>query len=184
MSPNTPPIALIFRAASFAAHKHRDQQRKGAEASPYINHPLAVADVLASEGGVEDAVVLCAALLHDTVEDTQTTHAELAAVFGPRIADIVMEVSDDKRLPKEERKRLQIEHSPLLSDPAKLVKLADKICNLRDILHAPPMGWTVERKQAYFDWAKQVVDGFRGINPRLEAVFDAVYAQRPMLGRV
>lgn len=146
-------ISLLLKAAVFAADKHRNQRRKNAEASPYINHPIALADVLANEGGVHDPAVLCAALLHDTVEDTETTAAELEAAFGPEIAGIVLEVTDDKSLPKDARKRLQIEHAAHASPKAKLVKLADKICNLRDILAPPPEDWPPARKQAYFDWS-------------------------------
>src|ERR1700741_5617200 len=122
-------LALLLEALAFAAHKHRDQRRKDAEASPYINHPIALADVLVNEGGVSDIEVLCAALLHDTVEDTATTPEELAGAFGSRVARIVAEVTDDKALSKAERKRLQVEHAGGLSPEAKLGKLADKICN-------------------------------------------------------
>jgi GTP diphosphokinase / guanosine-3',5'-bis(diphosphate) 3'-diphosphatase len=171
--------ALLLKALAFAAHKHRDQRRKDAQASPYINHPIALADVLVNEGGVTDYEVLCAALLHDTVEDTATTHEELLDAFGSRIARIVAEVTDDARLPKHERKRLQIEHAPHLSEGAKLVKLADKICNLRDVAERPPAKWDLARRREYFDWARQVVDGLRGIHLRLEAAFDAAYAKIP-----
>jgi len=171
--------ALLLRAASFAADKHRDQRRKDVSASPYINHPLAVADVLANEGGVEDLDVLRAALLHDTIEDTATTAAQLREQFGDVVTNIVLEVSDDKDLEKEERKRLQILHAAHTSPQAKLVKLGDKICNLRDILKSPPADWSLERRQAYFDWAAAVVAGLRGTNARLEAVFDGLCARRP-----
>ena len=177
-------LALLLKALTFAAHKHRDQRRKDAEASPYINHPIALADVLVNEGGVTDVEVLCAALLHDTVEDTATTHEELVDAFGSRIARIVAEVTDDEDLPKAERKRLQIEHAPHLSHEAKLVKLADKLCNLRDVAERPPAGWDLQRRREYFEWAKQVIDGLRGApGPqmrRLEAAFDAAYARRPV----
>jgi GTP diphosphokinase / guanosine-3',5'-bis(diphosphate) 3'-diphosphatase len=172
-------LALLLKALAFAAHKHRDQRRKDAEASPYINHPIALADVLVNEGGITDVEVLCAALLHDTVEDTATTHEELLNAFGSRVARIVAEVTDDKALAKAERKRLQIEHAPGLSAEAKLVKLADKICNLRDVAERPPAKWDLERRREYFDWAKRVVAGVRGVHPRLEAAFDAAYARRP-----
>ena len=176
-------LPLLLRALAFAAHKHRDQRRKDAEASPYINHPIALADVLVNEGGVTDVEVICAALLHDTVEDTATTHEELVDAFGSRIARIVAEVTDDKRLPKAERKRLQIEHAPHISQGAKLVKLADKLCNLRDVAERPPAGWDLRRRAEYFDWAKQVIDALRGAPGeemrRLEAAFDAAYARRP-----
>ena len=168
-------LALLFRALAFAAHKHRDQRRKDAEASPYINHPIALAEVLAGEGGVADIEVLAAALLHDTIEDTATTADELRAEFGGRIAAIVEEVTDDQSLPKAERKRLQIEHAPVLSAGAKLVKLADKICNLRDVADRPPAKWDLQRRQEYFEWAKRVIDGLRGAHPGLEAAFDAAY---------
>jgi len=171
-------LALLLKALAFAAHKHRDQRRKDREASPYINHPIALADVLVNEGGVSDVEVLCAALLHDTVEDTATTHEELVDAFGARVARIVAEVTDDKTLSKADRKRLQVEHAARLSPEAKLVKLADKICNLRDVAERPPASWDLARRREYFDWAKQVVDGLRGAHPRLEAAFDAAYGMR------
>ncbi len=174
-----PDLALIFRALSFAARKHRDQRRKDPQASPYINHPIALAHVLCNEGGVHDPVVLCAAILHDTLEDTETTRDELAREFGEEIARIVGEVSDDKELPAEERKRRQVEAAAGASEAAKLVKLADKICNLRDIAASPPVGWSLARRQRYFDWAKAVVDRMRGVHPGLEAVFDDAYGRRP-----
>jgi guanosine-3',5'-bis(diphosphate) 3'-pyrophosphohydrolase len=172
-------LPLLLRALAFAAHKHRDQRRKDAEASPYINHPIALAEILAGEGGVTDIEVLAAALLHDTIEDTATTDAELRAEFGDRIADMVVEVTDDESLPKVDKKRLQIERAPGLSQGAKLVKLADKICNLRDVADRPPAKWTLERRQEYFEWASRVIDGVRGVHPRLEAVFDAAYRRKP-----
>jgi GTP diphosphokinase / guanosine-3',5'-bis(diphosphate) 3'-diphosphatase len=165
----------VIAAAAFAAHKHRDQRRKDVAASPYINHPIALANVLMND----DATVIVAALLHDTVEDTGTTTAELTDAFGNDIAGIVAEVTDDKSLHKTERKRLQVEHAATISPRAKLVKLADKISNLRDINASPPAGWSLKRKQEYFDWEKQVVDQLRGVNPKLEALFDAEYARKP-----
>lgn len=168
---------LLIKAIAFAAGKHRNQRRKDADASPYINHPIALADVLANEGKVTDINVLCAAILHDTIEDTETTAAELESQFGRRITSIVLEVTDDKSLEKSVRKQRQIEHAAHASREAKLVKLADKICNLRDILSAPPADWPAERKQAYFDWSAQVIANVRGIHPGLEATFDALYAR-------
>ncbi|KAA3626922.1 MAG: bifunctional (p)ppGpp synthetase/guanosine-3',5'-bis(diphosphate) 3'-pyrophosphohydrolase [Proteobacteria bacterium] len=172
-------MGQVLRALDFAADKHRDQRRKDLPASPYINHPIELADVLCNEGGVRDVVVLCAAVLHDTIEDTETTHAELMQHFGAEIADVVVEVTDDQSLPKAERKRLQIEHASIASDRAKLVKLADKICNLRDMLSRPPAGWDLERRREYFDWARAVIDMLRGIHPGLEKLFDEVYRKRP-----
>lgn len=169
----------LLSALAFAAQKHRDQRRKDLVASPYINHPIALANVLANETGIDDERVLIAAILHDTIEDTETTTQELIREFGQEIADIVLEVSDDKTLSAVERKRLQVEHAGTISRRAKLVKLADKICNLRDIASSPPADWTLERKQAYFDWAKAVVDGLRGAHPALEHVFDEAYKLRP-----
>jgi guanosine-3',5'-bis(diphosphate) 3'-pyrophosphohydrolase len=172
-------VKLLLRALAFAAHKHREQRRKDADASPYINHPIALAACLANEGGVTETPVLVAALLHDTVEDTETTPAELNEQFGAAIGAIVAEVTDDKSLPKAVRKQLQVEHAPHLSREARLVKLADKICNLRDVADAPPPDWPLQRRQEYFDWARRVVDGLRGASATLEAAFDAAYAKRP-----
>jgi GTP diphosphokinase / guanosine-3',5'-bis(diphosphate) 3'-diphosphatase len=168
----------LIRAIAFAADKHRNQRRKDAEASPYINHPIGLANVLANEGGVDDETVLIAAVLHDTIEDTRTSRQELVEIFGQEVADIVAEVTDDKCLPKEERKRLQVEHASRISGRAKLVKLADKICNLRDITACPPADWATERKHEYFDWAKEVVDRLRGTHAVLEGLFDKAYEAR------
>jgi len=176
------PLAILLRAAAFAAHKHRDQRRKGVAATPYINHPIAVANVLANEAAITDEVILAAALLHDTIEDTKTAHAELVAEFGASIASVVAEVTDDKSLSKAERKRLQIEHAAHISHAAKLVKLADKICNVRDMVAAPP-DWPIERKQEYFAWAGRVVDQMRGTHDKLETLFDAAVMQGDRLQR-
>ncbi len=173
--------SLILRAAAFAAERHRDQRRLGAEESPYINHPFAVASVLCDEGGVADAELLAAALLHDTIEDTATTQEDLRRAFGPRVARIVAEVTDDKRLSKVERKRIQIDCAADVSVEAKQLKIADKLCNLRDILASPPANWPQFRKYQYFEWAKQVVDQVSDANPRLAAKFYAAYAERGKL---
>lgn len=165
-------LVLLLKAASFAAQKHKNQRRKDVDASPYINHPLSLAHILASEGGVSNPTVLAAALLHDTVEDTDTTFEELELEFGSEVASIVAEVTDDKSLDKAERKRLQIVKSSAKSHSAKLVKLADKISNLRDIAYSPPADWSSERRREYFDWAIKVVSGMRGTNAALEAAFD------------
>lgn len=178
MTPNLEPVGVLIKAVAFAAEKHRTQRRKDADASPYINHPIALANVLANEGGVTDVTVLSAAILHDTIEDTNTTSDELVTLFGAKVAGVVLEVTDDKTLDKATRKQRQIEHAPHVSAEAKLVKLADKICNLRDILASPPANWLPERKQAYFDWASQVVAGVRGTHAGLEAVFDGLLARR------
>jgi len=172
-------LGLLFHSLAFAAHKHRAQRRKDKEASPYINHPIALADVLVNEGGVDDPVALCAAVLHDTIEDTETSYEELQERFGKEIADVVMEVTDDKTLLKAERKERQVTHAPHLSQRARLVKLADKICNLRDIASNPPATWPLERKQEYYEWAKRVIDGLRGAHPGLERLFDREYARKP-----
>ena len=172
-------LALLLKALAFAAHKHRDQRRKDPGASPYINHPIALAEVLTGEGGITDGEVLAAALLHDTVEDTATTPPELEEAFGARIAGIVAEVTDDTRLPRAERKRLQIEHAAHISREAKLVKLADKICNVRDVADHPPAKWDLARRREYFDWAKAVVDRLRGTHAELERRFDEVYQLKP-----
>lgn len=172
-------LPLLLHALAFAAAKHRDQRRKDLEASPYINHPIALVRILVEEGAVTDVDTLCAALLHDTIEDTETTEAELRATFGDTISAIVCEVTDDKRLPKHVRKQAQVDGARSLSLAARRVKLADKIANLRDLTVSAPVDWDQARIRAYFDWAKAVIDGLRGDNPALEAAFDAIYALRP-----
>ena len=169
---------LLITALVFAADKHKNQRRKDAGASPYINHPIALANVLANEGGIANLDVLCAAILHDTIEDTETSEAELLEYFGNQITSIVLEVTDDKCLPKEERKRLQVEHASQISHEAKLVKLADKISNLRDILASPPADWSNDRKREYFEWAREVRNGLRGSNHKLEKILDELIERK------
>jgi guanosine-3',5'-bis(diphosphate) 3'-pyrophosphohydrolase len=168
--------AQLLRALSFAAEKHRHQRRKDAEASPYINHPIAVATVLAAEGDVFDNALLLAAALHDTVEDTRTTFSEIEENFGPAVAGLVREVTDDKSLDKAERKRLQIEHARMASPNAKQLKIADKICNVRDIAVYPPAKWPLHRRAEYLSWSEKVVNGCRGVNPKLDEAFDMAIA--------
>jgi guanosine-3',5'-bis(diphosphate) 3'-pyrophosphohydrolase len=159
----------LLAAALFAAEKHSAQRRKNAAATPYLNHPIEVAEHLANVGGVTDEVILIAALLHDTVEDTDTTREEIADRFGEGVASLVMECTDDKRLDKAERKRLQILHASHKSPGAKLIKIADKTCNLRSILTDPPEEWPLQRQREYFDWASQVLAGLVGENPALDS---------------
>jgi guanosine-3',5'-bis(diphosphate) 3'-pyrophosphohydrolase len=174
---------LLIRAMHFAADKHRDQRRKDVIESPYINHPIAVAEILATIGGVDDVDVLVAAVLHDTIEDTETTASELETLFGSRITRIVEEVTDDKSLPKAERKRLQVEHARSISPEGALVKLADKTSNIQDIAHNPPRGWDEERRREYLDWAREVVDSLPPVNSHLRAEFDSALAHaHRMLG--
>lgn len=165
-------IAVILKALRFSAEKHRDQRRKDREASPYINHPIQVAEILWTAGEVRDIPTIVAALLHDTIEDTNTQAEEIIALFGQEVASLVEEVSDDKGLPKLERKRLQIESAPKKSVAAKQIKIADKLCNVADITNSPPFDWTFERRVEYLDWAERVVAGLRGANEKLEAQFD------------
>jgi (p)ppGpp synthase/HD superfamily hydrolase len=162
---------LLLRAIDFAARKHKDQRRKDEEASPYINHPLAVALLLAEIGDVNDPEILAAAVLHDTLEDTETTPEELEAQFGQRVRRIVEEVTDDKSLPKEVRKELQIDHARDLSPEAVLVKLGDKTANVTDITYSPPKTWSPKRKREYLDWAESVVKSCPKINAAMEENF-------------
>nr|XP_057933014.1 guanosine-3',5'-bis(diphosphate) 3'-pyrophosphohydrolase MESH1 [Doryrhamphus excisus] len=169
---------LLIETVDFAAKKHRQQRRKDEEGTPYINHPIGVARILSHEGGVTDVETLQAALLHDTLEDTDTIPEELETKFGPIVTRIVQEVTDDKSLPKQERKRLQVERAPHCSHQAKLVKLADKLYNLRDLNCSTPVGWTGERVQQYFVWASEVVKGLKGTNSALEEKLAELFKQR------
>lgn len=177
-------IAAILKALHFAATKHRDQRRKDVEASPYINHPIEVAQLLAS-AGITDPVTLQGAILHDTIEDTKTTGEELEEAFGAEVRRVVEEVTDDKRLSKAERKRLQIEHAPHLSEHARQIKIADKISNVRGVTVAPPADWSLQRRQDYLDWTEQVVAGCRGSNAALEEFYDQILREgRQVLNRI
>lgn len=165
-------LSKLLQAASFAAKKHHGQHRKGANAEPYIVHPLGVAKLLAEVGKVDDYDILIAAVLHDTIEDTDTTKEEIIELFGETVCGYVLEVTDDKSLLKAERKLKQIEHAPHLSEGAKHVKLADKISNITDIIKNPAVDWSQKRKIEYVEWGEKVVAGLRGVNADLESYFD------------
>lgn len=173
----TSNIAVLLEAVDFAARKHKRQRRKDPEKTPYINHPIGVARILSHEAGITDVTILQVALLHDTVEDTDTQFSEIEAVFGTEVRQMVEEVTDNKSLPKEERKQLQIEHAARSSYGAKLVKLADKLYNLRDLNRSTPEGWTKQRVHEYFVWASKVVKEIRGTNLKLEASLDQLFLE-------
>lgn len=170
-------LSKLLQAISFSAKKHRYQRRKGGDAEPYINHPLEVANLLVNVGKVQDINILIAAVLHDTVEDTDTSADEITNIFGAEVCGMVLEVTDDKSLPKQRRKELQIEHAPHLSFGAKQIKLCDKISNVTDVLNNPPSDWSKQRKDEYIAWAGKVVDGLRGVNKDLEDYFDNLTAK-------
>ncbi|MDH5473327.1 MAG: HD domain-containing protein [Gammaproteobacteria bacterium] len=172
-------LKKLMHALEFASRKHKDQRRKDVDASPYINHPISLANILCNEAGITNIDVICGALLHDTVEDTDTTEQELNREFGEKICSIVMDVTDNPEMNRVERKQAQIDHAAHASTEAKLVKLADKISNLRDVAVNAPPSWSLERRQEYFDWAKQVIDQVRGVHPLLESIFDQAYTNRP-----
>ncbi|XP_066996962.2 guanosine-3',5'-bis(diphosphate) 3'-pyrophosphohydrolase MESH1 [Anabrus simplex] len=171
-------VTSIIKCVNFAAIKHKTQTRKDQEKTPYINHPIGVAYILTEEAKVRDLDVILGAILHDTVEDTDTTFDEIESIFGPKVRRIVEEVTDDKTQSKEERKRLQIVHAPTSSPQAKLVKLADKLYNLRDLNRSTPVGWTNERVHNYFVWSKQVVDGLKGTNKEMENELYSLFKER------
>ncbi len=165
-------INRLLEAIDFAARKHQNQVRKDQCGSPYITHPLSVAQVIWQTGGVESIHILIAAILHDTIEDTDTSKVEICDQFGKNILALVLEVTDDKSLEKIERKRLQVAHASDLTYGAKIIKLADKLVNCRDILLSPPRDWSLKRRQDYIQWAADVTHHIRGTNPPLENAFD------------
>ncbi len=164
-------MAKVVRAAYFAGEKHKDQRRSDKEETPYINHPLELASILVDEGMVDNVDVICAALLHDTIEDTDTTAEELITVFGPTVAGIVLEVTNDMTQSSANRRIQEAAKIPKLSVHAKLVKLADKIANIRDISTMPPVGWTLEKKQAYFDFSLSIAEQAKDASPVLYDLF-------------
>ena len=176
-------VPEILAAARFAAEKHAQQRRKGAGAEPYVNHLIEVAQLVSIGVAEPDVALVQAALLHDTIEDTDTTAQELIDRFGNDVAAMVLEMTDDKRLPKAERNRLQIEHAPTITARAQVIKLADKISNLRSLLISPPADWDYERKRQYFEWARQVVDALSAPNAVLLAEFERVYGRARELER-
>jgi guanosine-3',5'-bis(diphosphate) 3'-pyrophosphohydrolase len=173
----------LTAAYLYAARRHTGQTRKGEAGEPYINHVIEVADRVARSSHGPDELLILGALLHDIVEDTEGTEDEIAGLFGADVASLVMEVTDDKSLPKAERKRLQIEHAPHRSDNAKRIKLADKASNLIALAESPPVGWEQARMIEYIDWAEKVIAGCRGVDAELEKEFDrAAAAARKAIG--
>lgn len=170
-------LRIIFSALSFAAEKHRRQRRKSVDDTPYVNHVIEVADILCRVGGVSDPEILASAILHDTVEDTDTTLAEIEKLFGTTVKLLVEECTDDKALPKALRKQLQITNAPHKSAAAKQIKIADKISNINTLNKAPPKGWSFERRQQYLEWTVQVVAGLHGVNSNLDKLYNQVLAE-------
>jgi (p)ppGpp synthase/HD superfamily hydrolase len=170
-------LLLVVRALEFAAHRHSAQRRKGAAGEPYVNHLAEVARLLAEACGGRDAELVAAGLLHDTLEDTATRAEELERDFGPVVLGLVREVTDDKSLPRPERKRLQVQTAGAKSSRARMIKIADKTSNLRSLLASPPLGWSRRRRLEYFAWAAQVVERCRGVSPELEAAFDQAHRE-------
>ena len=165
-------MSRVFRAIEFAARKHVKQFRKGT-AGPYISHPMGVMWIL-TRCEVKDSDTLIAAVLHDTVEDTDTTLEEIEELFGETVAKYVSEVSDDKSLPKAERKRMQVEHAKDASKSTRLIKLADKYHNLDSLVKDPPKGWDAKRIQGYFVWADAVIQAAGDVNPLLEYMLESL----------
>jgi GTP diphosphokinase / guanosine-3',5'-bis(diphosphate) 3'-diphosphatase len=176
---HAPPVGhdVLLAAASFAAHKHSAQRRKGSCAIPYVNHVIEVARLLAGLPGNPDPNLVLAGLLHDILEDTPVTRAELVARFGEDVTALVEQVTDDKSLERSVRKRLQVQNAPRLPARAQNLSTADKISNLRSTLTDPPVGWSYERQREYFEWAKAVVDRFPAVHPALRREFDLAYEQ-------
>jgi (p)ppGpp synthase/HD superfamily hydrolase len=172
-------VHRILNATEFAAGRHQNQARRNKEHTPYIVHPLHVAHHLLMTGHIYDADILMAALLHDTIEDTETTLDELRSHFGYKVQHLVDELTDDKQLKKEERKRIQIQKASDISLEAALIMLADKLSNLSDILESPPIGWDEERTTHYFLWAQEVIKNLPPVNPFLldavETVIEAYW---------
>ncbi len=177
MSLRTNEISLVFKAFSFAAEKHIGHRKRDQKSSPYINHPIKVADTLWNIGEVRDAITIISAILHDTLEHTDTTLRELGSNFGSEVSSVVKEVSDDMSLPEQLRKRLQIEHAPQLSERAKLIKLADKICNIHDKIHSPPKNWSLKKRKSYLDWTKEVVNNLQMKDSKLTLYYERLLKQ-------
>lgn len=165
----------LVDAIYYAATCHANQRRKDRAGTPYINHPLQVLQYLTTVG-VTDEEVLCAAVLHDVVEDTNGTLLDIHCGFGEVVRDLVGAVTDDKSLPKVERKKQQIEHAAKLGYGARLIKLADKLANLQNLHCETPQGWSPQIRKGYVYWALAVVDKLRGTNKLLEEWLDAIFA--------
>ena len=170
-------MGLFLKALYYAAEKHSEQKRKDAKASPYINHPIHVTEILWRIGEVRDGSLLLASILHDTIEDTDATPEEIKVEFGETVLNLVLEVTDDKTLPKEVRKQRQVETAPHKSPNAKMLKIADKISNVEDIISTPPSDWSFERRREYLLWSERVVTGLRGVNEKLENHYDDLLAK-------
>jgi guanosine-3',5'-bis(diphosphate) 3'-pyrophosphohydrolase len=174
-------LLLLLKAIRFASLKHNNHRRKDADESPYINHPIAVAEMLCRIGKVTDMATIIAGILHDTIEDTDTTPEDLQKEFNSQICSVVEEVTDDKGLSKEDRKRLQIENAHHKSLRARQIKLADKICNIQDLAVSPPSDWSEDRKIEYIRWSMDVINEIRGTNADLENYFDNLCSETEQL---
>lgn len=168
-------LPQLLKVLNFAAQKHKNQTRKDGKI-PYINHPIQVANILA-QNGETDISLLSAALLHDTIEDTNTSEEEILENFGQEVLQIVLDCTDDKSLSKQERKDKQVSSASSKCRPAKALKIADKICNVKDISSSPPKGWSIKRKEEYLDWSAKVVNELSGTNTQLEEYFNEILSK-------
>jgi (p)ppGpp synthase/HD superfamily hydrolase len=175
MNPSDHPTAFLARAYAFAAVRHAGQKRNAAGDEPYLHHLIEVANLLAYATDGADPVLVAGGVLHDVLEDTPTTPAELSSLFGPEVAALVAEVTDPEGVTEAERRQRQVKHAPHLSDRARLLKIADKTSNIRERLATRPPGKTDQDIRDYVDWGAAVVAGCRGFNARLEDAFDAAY---------
>lgn len=166
------PLLFVVRALAFAAEHHTDQRRKGQRAQPYLNHLVDVARLVGEATQGTDPALVAAALLHDVVEDQEVTIEEVIATFGDDVGALVAAVTDDKALPYGERKAGQVQRAPNLTNRAKLLKLCDKIANLRSLAEDPPADWETKRAEEYVAWCREVVKGLRGVDASLEQAFD------------
>lgn len=174
--PDHPSLSKLLEAFELAAEKHRLQRRSGYDGLPYINHLIKVTRILWDVAEVRDANTLLAAILHDIIEDTDTTEAVIAEKFGPSVGSIVLEVSDDMSLPTAERQKIQLDSASSLSKQAKIIRIADKGCNLRDIM-SYPVAWALEKKQDYLQHTLKIIERTRGTHPLLEQWFDDIARQ-------
>jgi (p)ppGpp synthase/HD superfamily hydrolase len=153
-------------ALRFAAERHHAQRVPDSE-YPYLVHVVSVAaeTIAALVPGVDADLAVTCALLHDTIEDTATTHAELADRFGLAVADGVLALSKDSALPKAERMADSLRRILAQPHAVWMVKLADRITNLDE----PPRSWVVDKRRAYRDEAIMIADALGAASPVLEA---------------
>jgi len=165
---NEKDAEAVLGAAIFATEKHKSQVRSNEKKTPYIIHPIEVADLVMKIGHVYDKDVLITALLHDVMDDTQTTYEQITSLYGTKVSSYLEEMTSKQGLSLKEQKKQQIMQAFRQNPSVAIIKLSDKLSNLKTLATSPPPSWSRDRIDQYFQWAQTVIENLPESNQLLK----------------